>query len=53
MKSWQNNHIIILLEEMDTATGVQILDEADCISHSINILAKGTNPTILPPVIGK
>ena len=26
---------------MDTATRVQILDNADCISHSTNILAKG------------
>ena len=38
---------------MDTATRVQILDEADDISHSINTLGKGMNPIILPPVMGK
>ena len=39
--------------EMDTATRVQILDEADYISHSTNTLGKGMNPIILPPAIGK
>ena len=34
-------------------TRVQILDEADCISHSINTLGKGMNPNILPPAMGK
>ena len=38
---------------MDTATRVQILDEADCISHSTNTLGKGMNPIILPPAMGK
>ena len=38
---------------MDTATRVQILNEADCISHSTNTLGKGRNPIILPPVMGK
>ena len=33
--------------EMDTATRVQILDEADSISHSTNTLGKGMNPIIL------
>ena len=32
---------------------VQILDEADCISHSTNTLGKGMNPIILPPAMGK
>ena len=32
---------------------VQILDETDCISHSINTLWKGMNPIILPPAMGK
>ena len=32
---------------------VQILDEADCISHSTNTLGKGMNPIILPSAIGK
>ena len=35
---------------MDTATRVQILDEADCISHT---RGKGMNPIILPPAMGK
>ena len=38
---------------MDTVTRVQILDEADCISHSTNALGKGMNPIILPPAMGK
>ena len=38
---------------MDMATRVQILDETDCISHSINTLGKGKNPIILPPAIVK
>ena len=39
--------------EMDMETRVQILDEADCISHSTNTLGKGINPIILPPAMGK
>ena len=38
---------------IDTATRVQIVDEADCISHSINALGKGMNLLILPPAMGK
>ena len=38
---------------MNTATRVQILDEADCISHCSNTLGKGMNPIILPPAMGK
>ena len=38
---------------MYTVTRVQILDLADCISHSTNSLEEGMNPTILPPAIGK
>ena len=38
---------------MDTATRVQILNEADYISNSTNTLGKGMNPIILPPAIGK
>ena len=37
----------------DTATRVQILDESDCISHSINTLGKGMNPIILSPAMGR
>ena len=43
----------LLSQEMDTATRVQILDEADCISHSTNTLGKGMNAVILPPAMGK
>ena len=39
--------------EMDTATRVQILDQANCISHSTNTLGKGMDPIILPPAMGK
>ena len=39
--------------EMDTATRVQILDEADCISHSTNTLGKGMNLIILSSAMGK
>ena len=38
---------------MDTASQIQILDEADYISHSTNTLGKGMNPIILPPAMGK
>ena len=38
---------------MDTAIGVQILNETDCISHCTNTLGKGKNPIILPPAMGK
>ena len=38
---------------MNTVTGVQMLDETDCISHSTNTLEKGMNPIILPPAMGK
>ena len=32
---------------------IQILDEADCISHITNTLGKGMNPIIIPPAMGK
>ena len=35
------------------ATRVQILDEADCISHNTNTLGKGMNPIILPLAMDK
>ena len=38
---------------MDTVTRVQIMDEVVCISHSDNILGKGTNPTTLPLAMGE
>ena len=39
--------------EMDMSTQVQIVDEAVYISHRINVLGKGMNITINPPVKGK
>ena len=38
---------------MDTATRVQILDVAVCISYGANTLGKGMYPTILPQAMGK
>ena len=38
---------------MDMAIRVQILDEADYISHNTETLVKGMNPIILPPARGK
>ena len=38
---------------MDMVTRVQNLDEAACISHSVNTFGKGTYPTILPPAMDK
>ena len=38
---------------MDAASGVEILDEAFCISHNGSTLGKGINPTVLPPAMGK
>ena len=40
-------------QEMDTATQVQILNEAVCILQSTNTLGKGMNLIILSPVMGK
>ena len=38
---------------MDTATRIQLLDKAICISHSANTPGKGINPTILPSAMDK
>ena len=38
---------------MDKVTQVQILDEAVSISHIVNTLGKGMNPTILLPIMAK
>ena len=38
---------------MDTATRVQILHEANSISHSTDTLTKGINPITLPPAMSK
>ena len=40
-------------QDMDSTTRVQILDLADCSSHSPNTIGKGINPIILPPAMGK
>ena len=45
--------VMIIVVETDTLTRVQILDEADCISHCTNTFGKGMNPIILPPAMGK
>ena len=37
---------------MDIVTQVQILDEADYISHSTNTFGKGMDSIILPPAMG-
>ena len=37
---------MLLLQETETATWVQTLDETVCISQSINIPGKGMNPTM-------
>ena len=38
---------------MDTVTQVQTLNEAFCISYSVNTFGKVINPTILPPAMHK
>ena len=38
---------------MESATQVQILDEAVCILLCTNDLEKGINPSVLLPAIGK
>ena len=38
---------------MDTATRVQIQEEAVYISHNVNIFEKGMNPIILHPAMCK
>ena len=38
---------------MDMSTSDQIIDEVDCISHSINTLGKDMNPIIRPPAMGE
>ena len=44
---------IIVKKKMDLVTRVQILDETVYISHSVNTLGKGTNPTINSPATSK
>ena len=44
---------MVIALEMDTATRVQILDEADCISYCINTLGKRVDPIILSPAMDK
>ena len=41
------------LQEIDSATQVQILIKAVCISHSTNTLRESMNPTILPSATDK
>ena len=44
---------MVIVVGKDTATLVQILDYAVCISQSAHIIGKGMNPTILPTTLGK
>ena len=41
--------IMFIISRKRHGDRVQILDEAGCISHNTNTLAKGMNPAILPP----
>ena len=41
--------MVIIIEEMESATDFQILDEVVCISIHANDLWKGINPFLLPP----
>ena len=45
--------VMVIVIGKDTATRVQILDQANCISHSTNTFGKGMNPIILPQAMGK
>ena len=45
--------IMDIVEGKNTATKVQTLDEAVCISHTANILGKGMNPIILSSAMDK
>ena len=40
------------LEEMDSATRVQFLDETGCLLHSTDTIQKTMNPTVLPQAAG-
>ncbi len=44
---------MVITQDVDTTTRVQILDKPDYISYSTNTLGKGMNPNILPPAMGK
>ena len=44
---------MVIIVGKETATRVQILDEAVYISNSSNILVKGMYPTILYPALGE
>ena len=39
--------------EMNTATRVQILDDADCVLQNTNTIGKDMNLIILTPAMGK
>ena len=38
---------------MGMATRILILDDADCLLHSANILESGMSPAVLPPAMSK
>ena len=44
---------VLSAKAMHTVTRVQILDDADCMSHITNTLETCMNPIILPQAMGK
>ena len=46
-------NVMVTLVGNNTVTRVQIQEEFVCISHTVNIVGKSMNPTILPPAIEK
>ena len=52
-KSEDGRGLMDFVLKMDTATQVQTLIEAVCISYSAKSFGKGENPTIPTPALGK
>ena len=44
---------MVLLQEVDAANRVQILDKTVCVLHTVNTFGKDMNQTILPAVTSK
>ena len=45
--------ILVNVIENEPSYLSSILNDAACLSHRVNILEKGMDTTILPPVMGK
>ena len=45
--------VMIAVVKMGTVIQVQTLDEAVCVSHSVNAIGEGMNTAILCPALGK